>query len=283
MTDVIVCKIGGSAGVDLDAVCEDVASLVRQGRAVVLVHGGSDATNKLARQLGREPRFVTSPSGMVSRHTDRADLEILVMACRGGVNSALVERLARRGVRAIGLSGLDGGLWRGPRKTAVRAVEDGRVRVLHDGYTGSVRAVDAALLRGLLGLGLLPVIGPPGCSDDGEAINVDADRAAAATAAALGARELVILSNVPGLLADPEDPASLIARVDAASVPSAEAAARGRMRVKVLAAREAMAAGVRVVLADARVSSPLRRALAGDGTVFEAAPTSAPSDGERCA
>jgi acetylglutamate/LysW-gamma-L-alpha-aminoadipate kinase len=283
MSDILVCKIGGSAGVDLDAVCEDVASLAKEGRRIVLVHGGSDATNRLARQLGREPRFVTSPSGMVSRHTDRADLEILVMACRGGVNSALVERLARRGVRALGLSGLDGGLWRGPRKTAVRAVEEGRVRVLHDGFTGSVRAVDGALLHALLGLGLLPVIGPPGASEEGEAINVDADRGAAATAAALGARDLVILSNVPGLLADPADPASLIARVNASNVAEAEAAARGRMRVKVLAAREAMEAGVRVVLADARVSSPLRHALAGDGTVFEAAIAASDSGAERCA
>jgi len=265
----IVCKIGGSAGVNLDAVCQDIATLWESGQRMVLVHGGSDATNQLAEQVGHQPQFVTSPSGYVSRHTDRATLEIFIKAVAGQVNKGLVERLSKRGIPAVGLSGLDGSLWRGPRKSAIRSVENGKVRILRDGWTGSVRRVNDALIRTLLDAGMLPIIGPPGGSEDGEAINVDADRAAAATAAAIQAECLVILSNVPGLLRDPEDASSVIANVGPDSLEDAEAAARGRMRVKVLAAREAIEGGVaRVILGDARVEQPIRRALEGAGTVF---------------
>src|SRR5690606_31208764 len=104
---------------------DDVAAARTRG-PLVIVHGCSHAANVLQEALGHPPRFVTSPSGYPSRFTDRRALEILVQAA-AGVNAAIVERLGRRGIRAVGLSGLDGGLWRGPRKTAVRAVEDGRV------------------------------------------------------------------------------------------------------------------------------------------------------------
>ncbi|MFG0319540.1 MAG: [LysW]-aminoadipate kinase [Planctomycetota bacterium JB042] len=264
-----VVKIGGSAGVDLDAVCDDVAAARARG-PLVLVHGCSHAANLLQEALGQPPRFVTSPSGYESRFTDRRALEILVQAA-GGVNAAIVERLQRRGVRAVGLSGLDGGLWKGPRKTAIRAVEGGRVRVLRDGYTGAVREVDASLLRPLLAAGCLPVLGPPALSDDGFAVNVDGDRAAAATAAALGADTLAILSNVPGLLADVDDPASLVREIPAGDLDGATTFAKGRMRIKLLGAKEALAGGVRrVVLGDARVERPITRALDGRGTAIVA-------------
>lgn len=266
----IVIKIGGAEGVDLGPACEDVAALVAAGERVVVVHGGSHATNALSEALGHPPRFVTSPSGHTSRLTDRRTLEIFSMACRGVVNTAVVERLNRLDVRAVGLAGLDGRIWEGPRKATIRVVEGDRVRVVRDDYTGAVTRVNAALLTTLLDGGYVPVLSPPASSEEGEAINVDADRAAAATAVALGARALVILSNVPGLLARYPDPASLVRRVTRDGVESATRLAEGRMRKKLLAACEALGGGVgRVVLADARVANPVARALDGVGTVLE--------------
>ena len=125
------------------------------------------------------------------------------------------------------------------------------------------------MLRSLLDAGYLPVLTPPALSYGGEAINVDGDRAAAATAVALRAETLVILSNVPGLLRDQEDPSSLIHEVLLEELDEVTGYARGRMRIKLLAVQEALASGVpRVVIADAREPQPIARALAGAGTLF---------------
>ena len=116
----LVVKIGGSAGVDYESVCDDISSLIADGQQLVLVHGGNALTTEVATALGHPPTFVTSPSGYTSRLTDRRTLEIFEMVYCGRINKMLVEMLQARGVNAIGLSGLDGGLWRGQRKRAVR-------------------------------------------------------------------------------------------------------------------------------------------------------------------
>ena len=108
----IVIKVGGSAGIDYDALCDDLAALWQNARRLVLVHGASDETNRLAEALGHPPRFVTSPSGYTSRYTDRETLQIFMMAA-GKLNATLVERLLGRDVNALGLSGLSGRLLTG--------------------------------------------------------------------------------------------------------------------------------------------------------------------------
>ena len=266
----VVVKVGGGAGIDYDALCADLADLWQAGTRLVLVHGGSHETNLLAERLGHPPRFVTSPSGFTSRYTDRATLEIFMMAYAGKVNKLIVERLQRRGVNALGLSGLDGRLLEGRRKPTIRIVEDGRQRVLRDDWTGTVERVNMGLLHTLLEHGYLPVVAPLACSFDGEAVNVDGDRAAAAIAAALGARALLLLSNVPGLLGAFPDEATLIPHIERAAIEDFLPVAQGRMKKKVLGAAEALAGGVgRVVLGDARLDRPVSRALAGQGTVIE--------------
>lgn len=265
----LVVKVGGSAGIDVDAVCDDVATLWQGGRPVVLVHGGNERLSEVATALGHPPRFVTSPSGHTSRYTDDETMEVFMMVYCGAVNTRIVERLQRRGVGAVGLSGLDGRLLEGRHKRSVRSVEGGKTRVLHGDHTGTVERVNSALLQLLLDAGHLPVISPPAASFDGVAINVDGDRAAAAIAAALGAAELVILSNVPGLLADVEDETSLVPAVARSDVERAITHAGGRMKKKLLGASEAIDGGVgRVVLGDARIAGPISAALAGRGTVI---------------
>jgi len=266
----MVIKVGGGAGVDLEAVADDVAGLVKGGTELVLVHGGSHLTNEVAAKLGHPPRFITSPSGHTSRRTDRRTLEIFEMVYCGRVNKELVELLQRRGVNAVGLSGLDGRIWEGPRKSVIRSVENGRTRVIRDDYTGKVERVNTALLRALAAQGCLPVLTPPAASLEGEAINVDGDRAAAMTAAALGADTLIILSNVPGLLRNFPDESSLIARIDRRRLERFEDFAKGRMKKKILGAREALDGGVRrVIIGDARGAGPVAAALREEGTVIQ--------------
>jgi [amino group carrier protein]-L-2-aminoadipate 6-kinase len=265
----LTIKVGGSAGIDYDTLCDDLATRWSQGERMVLVHGGSAATNRLADAVGRPPRFVTSPTGYTSRYTDRPTLELFLMAAGGLVNKELVERLQRRGVNAVGLSGLDGRILEGKRKAVLRIVEDGKPKVLRDDWTGTIERVNDGLLRMLIEGGYLPVIAPLAASDQGEALNVDGDRAAAAIATALRAETLLLLSNVPGLLRAFPDESSLIAHIPHSEIEQYVQYAEGRMKKKILGAEEALAGGVqRVILADARVATPISQALAGKGTVI---------------
>jgi [amino group carrier protein]-L-2-aminoadipate 6-kinase len=267
--DVLVVKVGGGAGVDVEAVCQDVTTLAAQGQPVVLIHGASAATDALAARSGVAVRHLVSPSGHTSRYTDPEMLDIFVGAAAGQVNTALVARLQTLGCPALGLAGVDGRLLLARRKTAVRTVEAGRQRIVRDDYTGQLESVNGDLLRLLLGAGYVPVIAPLALGTAGERLNVDGDRAAAQVAAALEATTLVILSNVPGLMADFPNEDSLVRYLPARSLDAAEQMAGGRMKKKILAAREALAGNVRrVVLADSRRSNPIQAALAGEGTVI---------------
>jgi [amino group carrier protein]-L-2-aminoadipate 6-kinase len=264
----IVVKVGGSKGIDYDAVCTDIADVWKSGKKLVLVHGGSGETNRIAELLGHPPKFVTSPSGYTSRFTDRETLEIFEMVYCGKMNKGIVERLQRLGVNAVGLSGLDGRIFEGKHKDSVRVVEHGKTKVLRGDHTGTVERVNVELLQLLLDNGYLPVLTPPGASVDGVAINVDGDRAAAAVATALHAEALLLLSNVPGLLRNYPDESSLIDHIPAADVESYLDFAQDRMKKKVLGAAEAVAGGVsRVIFGDARCAGPVSAALAGQGTV----------------
>jgi [amino group carrier protein]-L-2-aminoadipate 6-kinase len=266
----IVVKIGGSRGINLDEVCADAASLVAAGDKLVLVHGAGQEADELGERLGYPARHVTSPQGYTSRYTDRATLEIYTMAAVGKINTFLCERLQRLGVNAVGLSGVSGRVLEGARKDAIRIVENGRQRILRDDYTGRVEKVNAELLRMLLDANLLPVIAPLAISYQGDALNVDGDRAAAMLAGALGAQKLVILTNVVGLMRDYPDESSLIAHIDKHRLAQTIDFAEGRMKKKVLGAGEALGLGVQqVVFADGRVEQPIRRALQGNGTVIE--------------
>ncbi len=265
----IVVKVGGSAGINYDLVCDDVAALVKAGTQVILVHGGSHETDVISTKLGKPPRTLTSPQGYTSRYTDTETLDIFAMVYAGKMNTRIVERLQKRGVNAVGLSGIDGRLLEGPRKTSVRAVENGRQILVRDDYTGKVEKVNTGLLTLLLGAGYTPVIAPPACSTEGEAINVDGDRAAAMIASAIGAKQLIILSNVPGLLRQFPDESTLIPHIKYSELDQALSFAEGRMKKKVLGATEAIAGGVeQVVFADARLPNPIANALAGKGTVI---------------
>lgn len=267
----IIVKVGGGEGVDTESVVVDVAELVKQGRQVVLVHGGSHETNVISEKLGHPPRFVTSVSGHSSRYTDRETLEIFVMVTAGKINKLIVERLQQLGVNAVGLSGIDGRLLEGKRKAFLRIKEGGKRKILRGEYSGVIEKVNAGLLTMLLDAGYTPVVAPQAISYESEALNVDGDRAAGAIAAALNADTLVILTNVPGLLRDVEDESSLITHIPQSQAKDyLDRYAKGRMKRKILGAVEALLGGVsQVILADGRVDQPVQSALAGNGTVVE--------------
>ena len=265
----LVVKVGGGEGIPIDAVCQDVRDLAQRGERVILVHGASHETNVLSEALGKPPRFVTSVSGMQSRYTDRETLMLFSMAYVGKLNKLFVERLQQIGINAVGLCGADGRSMEGTRKAAIKVVEGGKRRVLRDDFTGRVERVNTHLLALLLDNGYTPVLCPPALSYDNEIINVDGDRAAAVVASACEAETLVILSNVPGLLRDIDDADSLVHSIERDQLDGAMDIAQGRMKKKVMGAREALEGGVgKVILGDARLQQPIRRALDECGTVL---------------
>jgi acetylglutamate/LysW-gamma-L-alpha-aminoadipate kinase len=267
----VVVKIGGARAVDPADAIADVASIVEDGEDVVVTHGGSTAVDDALDRLGIEPEYVETPDGVVGRFTDEETMEVFEMVLAGRVNTQLVASLRTAGVDAVGLSGVDGGLLEGPRTSAVRVVEDGTKKIRRGDHSGTPKAVNDGLLNSLLAEGYTPVCSPPmaGIEDDRAVtpVNTDADRAAAVIAGALDAT-LVLLTDVPGILADPDDPATLFETVEtAAEWEEVEAAAAGFMARKLMAAEEALTGGAaEVVVADANDEAPVTAALEGSGT-----------------
>jgi acetylglutamate/LysW-gamma-L-alpha-aminoadipate kinase len=232
-----------------------------------MVHGGAPDISRLASELGIPARTLLSPSGVTSRHTGPDMLDVITMAMAGRVKPRLLRALAANGVRGVGLTGLDGGLLLARRKTAQRAVVDGRLVVVRDDYSGRVVKVAGDVLRLLLDGELTPVVSPPAAAEDGQPLNVDADRAAAAIAATLGADRLLLLTAAPGVLTDPGDEASALPRCALPADGSVPYAATGGMHRKIIAAREALAGGVpEVIIGDGRTPQPLTHV---SGTVME--------------
>jgi len=269
VTVTVVVKVGGARAVDPEGALADVATLSEAGEDVVVVHGGSTKVDETLERMGIEPEYVETPSGVVGRFTDEETMEVFEMVF-GHLNTRLVAGLQSQGVDAVGLNGVDGKLLYGPRKSAVRVVEDGKKKIRRGDHSGTIEQVNAELLESLLDDGYTPVAGPPMAGkDDGEviAVNTDADRSAAAIAGALEAT-LVLLTDVEGVYEDPDDPETLIERVETAGDWSTlEDAAEGFMGRKIMAVEEALEGGTpKAVIADANAESPITSALDGNGT-----------------
>ncbi|GAB7018818.1 acetylglutamate/acetylaminoadipate kinase [Halostagnicola bangensis] len=268
-----VVKIGGARAVDPEGALGDVAQLAEAGEDVVVVHGGSTAVDETLEELGEEPTYVETPGGVVGRFTDERTMDVFKMVMPGKLNTDLVEALQNEGVDAVGLTGTDGKLLEGKRKSAVRVKEDGKKKIKRGDHSGTIESVNAELLETLLSSSYTPVVSVPvlGREKDGgyTAVNADADRAAAAVAGALDA-DLVLLTDVSGIYEDPDDEST---KIDEAATPEAfesvKSAAEGFMTKKVMAAEEALDGGAAsVVVADANADEPITNALEGEGTTL---------------
>jgi len=265
-----VVKIGGARAVDPAGALSDVGTLANDREEdVAVVHGGSTAVDETLERLGIEPEYVETPSGVVGRFTDAETMEVFEMVF-GHLNTRLVAGLQSQGVDAVGLNGVDGKLLYGPRKSAVRVVEDGKRKIKRGDHSGTIKEVNAELLETLFADGYTPVASPPMAGKGDEeviAVNTDADRSAAHIAGALDAT-LVLLTDVEGIYADPDDPSTLIESVETpAEWEALESAAEGFMGRKVMAVEEALSGGAdEVVVADANADEPILSALSGGGT-----------------
>ncbi len=230
MGPVTLIKVGGAElkeGDDLERLADALAAMTARGPLVV-VHGGGPEIADLQQRLGLEPRFV---EGL--RVTDEASLWVAEMVLSGSINKRLTARLVRRGVKALGLSGVDAGMLLADRLQQP-AGDLGRV--------GEIRAVRAECLLELIGLGYTPVISPISLGFDGRPYNVNADHAALAIARAVGAAEMIFLTDVPGVMREGRVLASLA--VDAVNTMIAEGVITGGMIPKVESALMALEYGI---------------------------------------
>lgn len=265
----LVVKVGGGTDINYDFVCRDIKQLVSSGEKLVLIHGGRGQLNHFLEKINKPQKQLTSVSGYNFYYTDKEAMEYFEMIYCGRNNKMIVEKLQKLGVNAVGLSGLDGRVLEGKRKTALRVVENGKKKIIKDDLTGKVEKVNKKLLELLMNNGFVPVLTAPAISYEGDAINIDGDRAAAIVASSLGAENYIILSNIPGLLKDVRDERSLITEIRKENSEEFMQYAKGMMKKKVMGAVEALDSGVqRVIFADARIENPIQNALSGKGTVI---------------
>ncbi|HMS16108.1 MAG TPA: [LysW]-aminoadipate kinase [Planctomycetota bacterium] len=262
----MILKIGGGAAINLAGIAADIAAL---NQPVVVVHGANALRDDLAKRLGIEKRVLTSVSGYSSVYSDEDAIDLLMMAYAGSRNKRLVELLQRQGVNAIGLSGLDGRLVQGSRNKGIRTRLGEKTMLIRD-FSGKPRSINTPLLKLLLENGYLPVLCVPIIDEEGFAINSENDDIVTLLQRELIAETVIHLIEAPGFLSDPKDENSLVDKLTVNDLAAREREVEGRMKRKILALRSLFEAGTpRVILADGRVTNPVRDALEGKGTVIE--------------
>lgn len=243
---ILVIKYGGNAMTNnelKDAVMTDIVLLTQIGVKVVLVHGGGPEINDMLKRLGIESRFV---NGL--RYTDEETVNVVKMVLAGKVNKELVQLLAQHKGSAVGLCGIDGEMLTAKKMTT----DDGQDL----GFVGEITAVNTKPITDALANGSVPVIATVATDSEGNTYNINADTAAARIAAELGAENLILMTDIAGLLRDKDDPETLIPEVNVSEVPflKRQGIISGGMIPKIDCCVEAVRRGVnKTVIIDGRV------------------------------
>jgi len=242
--NVFVVKVGGELFGDpaqTRAFVQQVTILHQVGIRAVLVHGGGPQLTDMQQALGLEPKLIDG-----RRVTDPKSLDLTVMVLNGLINTRLLALCRELDIRALGLSGVDGGLIRAQRRAPVRAASG---ELVDYGLVGDVAGVDPDILSKALDAGYMPVLSPVSCDAQGALLNINADTVAAVVAAALGAAKLVLCTGMPGILGRLDDPSSLVSYTDLAGLARLKGAGQlsGGMLPKAAAIETAIRGGVKRV------------------------------------
>ncbi len=204
---IVVVKYGGNAMTNEElknAVMSDIVLLSLVGVKVVLVHGGGPEINDMLKRVGIESKFI---NGL--RYTDEATVDIVKMVLAGKVNKELVSHLTRHKGKALGMCGIDGQMI-----TASKMQSDPDL-----GFVGEIENVNTTPITDALDRGYVPVIATVACDENGQTYNINADTAAARIAAELRAENLILMTDIVGLLKDKDDDGTLINTVQVSEVP----------------------------------------------------------------
>ncbi len=242
-----VVKVGGKVlqrRDTVDALVDDVSLLQQVGIRIALVHGGGPQATEVSKKLGLEPRIVAG-----RRVTDADTLEVAKMVYAGSLNIDILSSFRARHTRAVGVSGVDGGLITARRRPP-KMMEPGHGQKAVEvdfGFVGDIESVDTSMLEHFLAGGLIPVISSLACDEKGTIFNVNADSVAEAVARALKAEKLIVVTDTDGILRDVANPMSQISYTDAEEVAAlkAKGTLSGGMLPKVDACVSALKGGVR--------------------------------------
>jgi acetylglutamate/LysW-gamma-L-alpha-aminoadipate kinase len=256
----LVVKLGGSilrTGASIE-LFEDLKEILKENK-IVFVHGGGAKVTEVASKLGKKQEFIMSPQGFRSRYTDKETIEIFTMVMAGKMNKNIVLALEKQGIKAVGLSGLDGFLLKALRKKRLIIIDKGgKKKVIDGGYTGKIIDINIDLLQLILKKNYTPIITPIAISEEFEPLNVDGDRTAAAIASSLNADKLILMTDVEGLILNKK----LVAKIKASEIKSILPEIGQGMSTKVHASLEALNAGVKeVIITSGSGKKPLSSAL----------------------
>jgi len=262
----LIVKIGGGESLGLEAI---VGDLVTVEEPYVVIHGANALRDRISEKMGFEKQVITSAKGYSSVFSDDDALDAIMMAYSGLRNKRLVELFQRKGVNAVGLTGLDGRIVEGERNRGIRVIENGRKMLKRD-HSGKPRAVNGALLHLLMDNGYTPVLTIPIADESGSAINTENDDVVCLLQQALGAETVLQLIGAPGFMEDENDAGSLVPRLTRAELAQREQQVGGRMKRKMHALNKLAGGSVsRIIISDGRTEHPVRDALAGGGTWIE--------------
>lgn len=256
----ITIKIGGSVVDNLHPSFISDVKKVAESEGLILVHGGGKEVTKVCEQLGKEPKFVTSPSGIKSRYTDKETADIFTMVMSGRINKTVVQMLQKNNINAIGLSGVDAKIIQADRKKKLLIVnEKGRKQAIDGGYTGKITGINSKFIQSLLEQGLTPVISPIAISEECDFLNVDGDRAAAYLAGKVSTDKVLFITNVDGLLMDDK----LVPELTLEEAKDIRPKIGPGMEKKILASTEALDMGVKeALIANGQKENPISSAIA---------------------
>ena len=214
----ILIKYGGHAMVDEDAMSStvrDTVLLKYVGMEPLIVHGGGPEISRSMDKLGKEPKFI---KGL--RVTDEETMGIIEMVLVGKISTDIVSQISYHDGKGISLSGKDSRLIFAHKKPATKVTgESGSEEEIDLGLVGEIDCINTDLLEMFLKNNYIPVISPVGIANDGSSLNLNADTAAGEIASSVDSEKLIILTDVPGVLRDPNDPDSLIQRIKVDEVP----------------------------------------------------------------
>jgi len=260
----IVIKYGGHAMLDdkaKDWTVKDTILLRYIGMKPVIVHGGGPGITQAMEKMGKKPKFV---EGL--RVTDEETLDIVKMVLVGKINTDIVSRINKFNGKGVGLSGKDNKLILA-KKRLHKIIKEGREKELDLGHVGETVKVNPEIIDILTDRGYIPVISPVGITEDGNSLNLNSDTVAGDVAAAIGAKKLVILTDVPGIMRDLKDKNSLINEIKISDIDSLlkENIIGGAMLPKLEACANAVKGGVkRAHIIDGRVKHSILLELLTD-------------------
>lgn len=260
-----ILKIGGGKSMNIEGIAEEIAS---SDESSIILHGANEFRDELITKLGIEKKVITSISGYSSVASTEEMIDAMMMSYAGLRNKRIVETFQRKGVNAIGLSGIDGRLIKAKRNKGIRIMEEGRKKI-HRDLSGKAYQVNTELLELLLTNGYTPVLTVPILDDKGYALNSENDDILTLLAQELQPQVVISFIEAPGLMRDIKDPLSKFDQIHLTELEEFEQTCEGRIKRKVYALRKMrQSCGAMIYLADGRIDLPISQALNGNSTQF---------------